>query len=118
MEWKAGCRNLPRLKVRQFGKAKSDKPYWGDPFIPYPAEVVDCLNTTWERAGAHAEPIPGFEIADGLGLLLEHGAALQALASRAIRTIVENSFSFAALGRAHHRGHVHEAEEQVAKDKE
>ncbi len=107
-EWKAGCRNLPALKVRQFGVKKGDKSFWTDPYIPYPAEVVSCLNTAWERAGTHAEHVPGFAIGDGLGLLLERGPVLRAIATRAIRTLVPNSLSLVlALGHAHHQGLAH-----------
>jgi len=107
-EWKAGARNLPSLKVRQFGVAKGDKPIWADPFIPYPAEVVSCLNTVWERAGTHAEQVSGFGIGDGLGLLLERGPVLHAIAGRAVRTLVANSLSLVvALGWSHAQGLVH-----------
>ena len=109
-EWKIGCRNLPLLKIRQFGESKDDKPVWADPFIPYPAELVSCLNTAWERAGTHAEQVPGFGIADGLGLLLERGPVLHDIAVRAVRTLVVNSLSFVlALGWAHAQGLVHDA---------
>ena len=104
-EWKACCRNVPSLLIRQFGTNKGDKPIWSEPFIPYPAEVVTCLNTAWERAGTHAEQVPGFGIGDGLGLLLEDGVVLKAIATRAIRTLITNSLSLVlALGQAHRQG--------------
>ena len=98
-EWMACCRNVPSIWIRQCGEKKGDKPCWVEPFIPYPAEVVICLNTAWERAGTHAQPVPGFGIGDGLGLLLEDGVVLKAIATRAIRTLVPNSLSLVlALG--------------------
>jgi hypothetical protein len=107
-EWKADCRNVPSLWIRQFGANKGDKPIWCEPFIPYPAEVVSCLNTAWQRAGTHAEQVPGFGIGDGLGLLLEDGVVLKAIATRAIRTLITNSLSLVlALGHAHRQGLVH-----------
>ena len=107
-EWKAGCRNVPKLKIRQFGPNKGDKPFWADPFIPFPAEVVSCLNTAWERSGSHAEQVSGFGIGDGLGLLLKRGPVLAAIVTRSIRNLVVNSFSLVlALGQAHHQGLVH-----------
>lgn len=39
-DWKLGARNQPTLKIRQFGATKGAPPFWSDPFIPYPAEVV------------------------------------------------------------------------------
>jgi hypothetical protein len=66
------------------------------------------LNTAWERAGTHAEQVPGFGIGDGLGLLLEDGVVLKAIATRAIRTLVTNSSSLVlALGQAVRQGLVH-----------
>ncbi|MBA3727212.1 MAG: hypothetical protein H0W86_12425, partial [Armatimonadetes bacterium] len=107
-EWKACCRNIPSILIRQFGAKKGDKPYWAEPFIPYPAEVVSCLNTAWERSGTHAEQVPGFGIGDGLGLLLEEGVVLKAIATRAIRTLITNSLTLVlALGQAHRQGLVH-----------
>ena len=107
-EWMGCGRNVPSLLIRQFGSQKGDKPFWAEPFIPYPAEVVSCLNTAWERAGTHAEQVPGFGIGDGLGLLLEDGVVLKAIATRAIRTLITNSLSLVlALGHALRQGLVH-----------
>jgi hypothetical protein len=108
--WNSECRNLPTMKIRQFGAVNGVKPVWSDPFVPYPAEVVSCLNTAWERAGTHTEQVPGFGIGDGLGLLLERGPVLHAIATRAIRTLVANSLSLVeALGWSHAQGMVHDA---------
>lgn len=107
-EWTACCRNVPPVLIRQFGPNKGDKPIWSEPIIPYPAEVVSCLNTAWERAGTHADQVPGFGIGDGLGLLLEDGVVLNAIATRTIRTLITNSLSLVlALGQATRQGIVH-----------
>ena len=107
-DWVENCRNVPSLWIRQFGKQKGDKSFWSEPFIPYPAEVVSCLNTAWERAGAHAAQVPGFGIGDGMGLLLEDGVVLNAIATRAIRALITNSLSLLlALGQSHRQGLVH-----------
>jgi hypothetical protein len=107
-EWQIAAANIPPLKVRQFGPNKGDKPFWADPFIPFPAEVVLCLNTAWERSGTHAEQVPGFGIDDGLGLLLERGVASTTIATRAARSLVVNCVSLLlALGQAHHQGLAH-----------
>lgn len=108
-DWDICCRNVPRILIRQFGINKGDKPIWVEPFIPYPAEVVSCLNTAWERAGSHAEQIPGFDIGDALGLLLEDGVVLHSIATRALRTFISNSSSLVlALGQAHRQWRVHQ----------
>jgi hypothetical protein len=115
-KWKASCRNVPNLKIRRFGEKKSDKPLWADLYIPYPAEVVSCLNTAWERSGTHAQAVPGFGIGDGLGLLLESGPVLPVIATRAMRTVVVNSLSLLlALGQAHHQACVHPMGKKHAK---
>lgn len=98
-DWNEHCRNVPSILIRQFGAEKGDKPSWKEPSIPYPAQVVSCLNTAWERAETHAEQVPGFGIGDGLGLLLEDGVVLNAIATRAIRTLVANTLCLVvALG--------------------
>ena len=115
-EWHYGARNIPTVKIRQFGQKKGDRAYWDDPFIPYPAEVVKCLNTAWERAGTHAEQVPGFDIGDGLELLLEGGVRLRTVAERSIRTLLANSRSLLlALGQAHHQNRVHPVGKKYAK---
>ncbi len=115
-EWKVFCLNLPSLLIRKFGPNKGDKPFWAEPYIPYPAEVVSSLNTAWERAGTHAEQVPGFAIGDGLGLLLEDGVVLKSIATRAIRTFIANSLSLAlALGQSHRQGLVHPMSKKYAK---
>lgn len=102
-QWEVECRNRPLLKVRQFRATKGDA-FWADPFSPYPAELVSCLNTAWEQAGTHPVQVPGFGIGDGLGLLLERGPVLYAIATRAIRTLVVNSLSLVlALGVVRHQ---------------
>ena len=107
-QWKAGSRNIPSLLIRKFGVKKGDKPIWAEPVIPYPAEVVSCLNTDWERAGTHAQQVPGFGIGDGLGLLLEDGIVLTAITTRALRSLIPNSLSLVlALAQAHRQGLVH-----------
>ena len=109
-EWMACGRNTPTILIRQFGANQGDKPVWAEPFIPYPAEVVSCLNTAWERdrTETRAVQVPGFGIGDGLGLLLEDGVVLKAIAARAIRTLITNSLSLVlALGHANRQGLVH-----------
>lgn len=107
-EWQELCHNSPPIRIRQFGPKKGDKPVWQRPLTPYPAEVVWCLNTVWQRMGTHAETAFDFQIADGLSLLLADGPVLQAVALRAVRTITSNSLSLLlVIGQAAHQGKVH-----------
>lgn len=107
-EWQALCRNSPPIVIRQFGPEKGDNPVWQRPLTPYPAEVIWCLNTVWQRMGTHAETAFDFQIADGLSLLLADGSVLQTVAMRAVRAITVNSLSLLlAIGQATHHGKVH-----------
>ena len=107
-EWQSLCRNSPPIMIRQFGPKKGDNPVWQRPLTPYPAEVVWCLNTVWQRMGTHAETAFDFQIADGLSLLLADGPVLQTVATRAVRAITANSLSLLlAIGQAAHHGNVH-----------
>ena len=107
-EWQELCRNLPPVMIRQFGRKKGDEPVWRRPITPYPAEVVWCLNTVWQRMGTHAETAFDFQIADGLSLLLADGQVLQTVAMRAIQAITSNSLSLLlVIGQAVHLGKVH-----------
>lgn len=89
--WQSGCRNIPPIKIRQFGEKMGDKPVWADYLIPFPAELVLCLNTAWRRQGTYAEAVHGFTINDALNILLDDAAEVQRLAGRAIDSIVRNS---------------------------
>jgi hypothetical protein len=115
-EWQKCVQNIPTVKIRQFGVQKKDKPVWADPFTPFPAEVVDCLNIAWERKGKHGEPVSDFSIGDGLGLLLEQGSTLHVIASRAIHAAVTNSLGLLlALRQMDYRGKVHPDGKKYAK---
>ena len=48
-EWKTACRNLPSLRIRKFGEKKGDKPFWIDPFIPYPAGAIFHIQSKRRR---------------------------------------------------------------------
>lgn len=106
--WKEGCANIPPLMIRQFGAAKGDKAFWSPPATPYPGQLVQCLNTVWERSGTHSTPTHSFGVGDGLALLLDRGQVLHASVTRALRCLVANSLSLVlALGQAHNQGRAH-----------
>ena len=107
-EWQALCRDSPPVMIRQFGPKKGDKPIWQLPLTPYPAKVVWCLNTVWQRMGTYAETAFDFRIVDGLSLLLADGPVLRTVAMRAVRAITINSLSLLlAIGQAALQGKVH-----------
>lgn len=86
-QWQAGCRNIPNIKIRQF---EDKTPVWRECSVPFPAEVVWCLNTAWIRKGTYAERVHGFSINDALSLLLDEGNEVKRLSLRAIDAIVRN----------------------------
>lgn len=102
--WQAGCRNIPNIQIRQF----EDKiPVWKDCLIPFPAEVVWCLNTAWRRQGTYAERVHGLSINDALSLLLDEGNEVRRLSQRSIDAIVRNCVSFIlAMGQENANGRV------------
>lgn len=107
-EWQALCHDSPPIQIRRFGPKNGDKLIWKRPLTPYPAEVVWCLNTVWQRMGRHAETAFDFQISDGLSLLLADGLGLQMVAIKAVRTISTNSLSLLlAVGQAIHQEKAH-----------
>lgn len=117
-KWQEGCRAIPEIEIRCFGKNKGDKPTWQKPLIPFPAEVVWCLNTVWmagkddkgERI-SRAKSGHGFTVNDSLCLLLDDGIELNQVANRALGAVIRNSSSLLqALGNAHAMGKVHKTD--------
>lgn len=86
-QWQSGCRNITNIKIRQFENSTS---VWKECLIPFPAEVVWCLNTAWRRQGTYAERVHGFSIGDALCLLLDEGEEVKRLSTRAIDTLTRN----------------------------
>lgn len=121
--WQVGCRNIPAIEIRCFGKNKGDKPLWSKPIIPFPAEVIWCLNTVWtsgrdekgERS-SRANKAHGFTVNDGLFLLLGEGYELQQATGRALSTLMRNSSSLLlALGQAQTFGQVLKIDRKYSK---
>ena len=107
-EWQSASRNAPEIRVRRFGPATDSSPVWEKPLVPFPIEVVWCLNTVWARQGTRAEEARRFSIEDGLNLLLDSGPRQQTIAGLALRTFSHNTASLLlAMGQAHHQGMVH-----------
>lgn len=115
-DWQTGCRTIPDIEIRCFGKNKGDKPTWHSPLIPFPAEVAWCLNTAWVRQGSHAEGVHGFSVNDSLCLLLGENIELRQMANRALGAVTRNTTPLLlALGQAHLMGLVHKTDRKYAK---
>lgn len=121
--WQVGCRNLPVIEVRCFGKNKGDKAVWSKTLIPFPVEVIWCLNTVWTSGrddkgerNSRANKAHGFTFNDSLCLLLGERFELSQTAARALGTLVRNSSSLLlALGQAHVVGHVLKTDRKYSK---
>lgn len=102
--WQIGCRNIPNIKIRQF---EDKTPVWKECIVPFPVEVVWCLNTAWKRQGTYAEQVHGFSIGDALSLLLDEGSEARRLSWRAIDAVARNCASLIlAIGQENAYGRV------------
>lgn len=100
-QWQEGCSNIPNIKIKQF---ENGTPTWKDCSVPFPAEVVWCLNTVWKGRGTYAERVHGFSMNDALSLLLDYGEE-----SRSMDAIIRNCSShLLAIGQATASGKVFE----------
>ena len=119
--WKDGCLNVREIKIRCFNKG--DKPEWNKPLIPFPVEVIWCLNTVWTTGrdekgnrSSRANKAHGFTVNDALCLLLGEGYELRQATGRALGTLVRNSSTLLlALGQAHVLGHVLKTDRKYSK---
>lgn len=103
--WQHGCRNLPRVLVKQFTKDKNTE--WREPETPFPMEVVWTVNTLWSRDGKSASKVKSAATEDGVSLLLEEGAYLRSVLHRALYSATRNAVGLVlALGQAHAQGEV------------
>lgn len=99
--WCTGCGNVPTIKLNM-GTDKT--PEWISPFIPFPAEVVKCLNRVWLQGGTRTDSVHGLSIGEGLGLLMEQESAHHPAAERALRLATSNASPLLlALGHGDHR---------------
>jgi hypothetical protein len=100
-QWQMGCRNIPNIKIRQF---EDKTPIWKECLVPFPTEVVWCLNTAWRKQGTYAERVHGFSISDALSLLLDDRNEVKRFSQRAIDAIVRNCSSLLlAIGQGNTR---------------
>ena len=107
-EWEADSLNIPTIRVRRFMPKGKLGRAWACPLTPFPAELVSCLNTIWVRMGTHVERGHGFDVGNGLELLLERGRRRTAIALRCLNALLARSIGLLlAMGHAHHHGSVH-----------
>jgi len=87
-EWQEGCKNLPRVSLNLGTK---NSPSWTEFLIPFPTEVVKCLNICWSREGERAEPTPSLDIGDGIDLLMTQAWENPPLLDRCIHLVAQHA---------------------------
>ena len=93
--WQHAATDIPGISIRTFQGAEGKKPVEGKPWTPSPAEMVWCLNTVWRHtSGAEKAKRPlrpeaakGFDLADGLTLLLDEDQRARPVTARALAAL-------------------------------
>jgi hypothetical protein len=118
-EWQTSCSNVPKIEIRQWGKEKGTKPEWHPVEIPFPLEVIWCLNTPWPKAADDAKKrIREFSSADGITLLLDEGVRLKPLLGKALHAAIRNGGNLLmAMAHIQHQGGVHKINGKYDKQK-
>ncbi len=118
-EWQTNCGNVPLIEIRQWGKEKGAKPVWHPLEVPFPLEVIWCLNTPWPKAADDAKKrVREFSSSDGIGLLLDEGVRLKPLLERALHAAIRNSGNLMiAMAHSQHQGGIHKVNGKYDKQK-
>lgn len=112
--WHIGCRNIPWILIRLFGK--QGKPEWHEPQTPFPMEVVWTLNTLWARDGKSAGRVKAVPTETGITLLMEEGPLLRSVLDEALYIATRNPIGLIlAIGQAHAQGHAVETEKRYSR---
>lgn len=118
-EWQTSCGNVPAIEIRQWGKEKGKKPEWQPLEVPFPLEVVWCLNTPWPKAADDAKKrVREFSSSDGVALLLDEGVQLKPLLERALHAAIRNGGNLMiAIAHTQHQGGIHKVNGKYDKQK-
>lgn len=118
-EWQTNCGNVPTIEIRQWGKEKGAKPVWHPLEVPFPLEVIWCLNTPWAKAADDAKKrVREFSSSDGIGLLLDEGVRLKPLLERALHAAIRNGGNLMiAMAHTQHQGDIHKVNGKYDKQK-
>jgi hypothetical protein len=85
-EWQEAARNYPSIRIRSFNANR--KPFWQNPWTPYPSEVVRVVNTAWDADGEQPKRVSNAQLGLGLALLLETESSLVKVAKETLRLLV------------------------------
>ncbi len=87
-EWQHGSRNIPKLSINLGGNKTSE---WLIPFVPFPSEIVYCLNTIWCRNAQYTEVVYDVRIADGIVLLSENPSLISQMIEDLLHKCISNT---------------------------
>lgn len=117
-QWQASCANVPNIQIKQWGKEKGAKPEWHSLDVPFPLEVVWCLNTAWTKEAVEPTRVREFTGADGVGLLLDDGVQVRSFLERALHGAIRNGGNLLiAVAHAHHQNTIHKVNGKYEKQK-
>ncbi|MFZ1766270.1 MAG: hypothetical protein WAT68_06395 [Candidatus Nitrotoga sp.] len=118
-EWQTSCGNVPLIEIRQWGKEKGAKPEWHLLKVPFPLEVIWCLNTPWPKAADDAKKrVREFSSSDGIALLLDEGVRLKPLLERALHAAIRNGGNLMiVMAHTQHQGDIHKVNGKYDKQK-
>lgn len=118
-EWQTSCGNVPVIEIRQWGKEKGAKPEWHSLEVPFPLEVIWCLNTPWPKAADDAKKrVREFSSSDGIALLLDEGVRLEPLLERALHAVIRNGGNLLmAMAHTQHHDGIHKINGKYDKQK-
>jgi hypothetical protein len=117
-EWQASCVNVPNIQIKQWGKEKGAKSEWHSLDVPFPLEVIWCLNTAWTKEAVEPARVREFTGADGIGLLLDEGVRVRSLLDRAMHSALRNGGNLLiAVAHAHHQNSIHKVSGKYEKQK-
>ena len=118
-EWQTNCGNVPTIEIRQWGEERGAKPILQPVEVPFPLEVIWCLNTPWPKAADDAKKrVREFSSSDGIGLLLDEGVRLQPLLERALHAAIRNGGNLMiAMAHTQHQGDIHKVNGKYDKQK-
>lgn len=119
-EWKTSCGNVPAIAIRQWGEEKGTKE-WHSLEVPFPLEVIWCLNTFWPKAIDDVKKIQRvreFSSSDGIALLLDEGVRLKPLLERALHAAIRNGGNLMiAMAHSQHQSGIHKVNGKYDKQK-
>lgn len=99
--WARGCNNIPAINLKL---GTDDRPHWVKPDVPFPVEVVKCLNTAWLQGGARPDTVHGLSVAEGIALFMETENIARGTIERSLRLAICNGGPLLlAIGHADHR---------------